>query len=115
LTNDVIVSTIHTSPIPDMEALARRLERLRAACVRHGRSIDDLEIGIGGALPMLDVRRMTTDVAAERGSYDPDEQRRRIIELEALGVDWVFVTCCGDDPQVAIESVREFGDRMRAE
>jgi probable F420-dependent oxidoreductase len=114
LTNDEMVGTIRTTPLPDLEALSRRLDVLRDACDRNGRSINDLEIGMGGALPMLDVRRTKGSGSAESGSYDPDEQHRQIAELEELGVDWVFVTCCGDDPVAAIESVQEFGDRMNA-
>jgi probable F420-dependent oxidoreductase len=112
LTTDQMVRTIRTSPLPDLGALGGRLDRLGEACDRNGRSLGDLDIGMGGALPMLDIRRSVTKGPQQSRAYDPDEQQRMVADLEALGVDWVFMTCCGDDPQAAIDSVQEFGERF---
>ncbi len=110
LTTDRLVGTIHTMAMPDVPALTGRLDHLREACDRNGRTFDALDVGLGGAIPMLDVRR----TAADDPRYDPDEMLRRVAELEALGVNWLFVTCCGDDPRAAVESVQAFGESVLA-
>jgi hypothetical protein len=53
---------------------------------------------------MLDVRQ----------GWDADQRREQVAELEALGVDWMAMLTCGDDPIAAEESLRRLGEEVIA-
>ena len=69
--------------------------RLSPLKVGGGRDPSTLEIVCTGVWPMLDVR---TELDAARMS---DEVAR----LEALGVDWIVLNVCGDDPDASVATV----------
>jgi hypothetical protein len=97
-----LVRTIRTLPIGDLDELARRIEELRGQLEANGRAIDDVDVVVTGLWPMLDVR----------AGWSVDERLAHVDELERLGVDWVVSTCCGDDPTVAEDTVRAFGEQV---
>lgn len=97
--NDVIVKTTRTAPLGDVDAVARRIEDVRRAAEAAGRDPAEVEIALAGVWPMLDVR----------AGWDAPAYLADVAALDALGVDWIISTCCGDDPSVAEETVRCFG------
>jgi probable F420-dependent oxidoreductase len=100
--NEVLVRTTRTTPLPDHDTLARRIDELRAAASSAGRDASEVEIAVAGAWPMLDVRSMRS----------ADDYLDEAAKLEALGVDWTISLCCGDDPVVAQETVERFGKEV---
>jgi alkanesulfonate monooxygenase SsuD/methylene tetrahydromethanopterin reductase-like flavin-dependent oxidoreductase (luciferase family) len=100
--NDVLVKTTRTRPLPDFDVLARRIDEVRSAAAAAGRDPDNVEIVLAGAWPMLDVR----------AGRPADTYLEEVAQLEALGVDWTFSLCCGDDPKAAEETVERFGEEV---
>lgn len=97
--DEVMVRTTRTTPLPDEATLATRIDEVRTAAVQAGRDASDVEIAVAGALPMLDVRT----------AWSTERYLDTVGRLEALGVDWMLSTVCGDDPQVAVETLEHFG------
>jgi probable F420-dependent oxidoreductase len=95
---DALVRTTRTTPLPDLESVARRIDEVHAATAAHGRDPAEVEIVLAGAWPMLDART----------GWSTDELLRTVATLEAMGVDWVVSTCCGDDPGAAVATVERF-------
>lgn len=102
--DDVLVRTVRTAPIRDIDALARRLDGVRAACTAHGRDPEDLEIVVTGPWSYLDVR---TGWSSEQALDD-------VGRMVDLGVGWVLATCVGDDPEASVETVARFADDIIA-
>lgn len=97
--NDVIVKTTRTAPLRDVAAVAGRIREVRRVAEDAGRDPAEVEIALAGVWPMLDVR----------AGWDAAAYLDDVAALEALGVDWIISTCCGDDPTVAEETVQRFG------
>lgn len=93
------IRTLRTRAIPTIDAFARRVDDVRAACDRSGRDPATLDIICTGVWPMLDVR---AELNAER-------MRDEVGRLEALGVAWVAFNLCGDNPSASIDTVEWFG------
>jgi hypothetical protein len=100
--NEVLVRTTRTTPLRDLDTLARRIDDVRRATVKAGRREGDVEIVIAGAWPMLDVRLMGAS----------DQYLEVVAKLEAIGVDWTISICCGDDSVAAQETVERFGEEV---
>jgi hypothetical protein len=96
------VKTIRTTPLPDIATMSTRIDDVRVACERNGRDPGSLVIAAAGAWPMLDVRE----------GLDVDASLARVAALEAIGVDWVMVNCCGDDASASVDTVRQFGEQI---
>jgi probable F420-dependent oxidoreductase len=96
---------IRTMPVPDIEALKRRIAAFRAAAEGFGRDPDTLDVVVVGAgLAPLDLRK----------GWRVEEQLAVIEAMAALGVTWIISAAPGDDPVVAEESVRAFGEQVLA-
>jgi len=102
--NETQVRTVRTTALHDFETLQRRVEELRIATVDAGRNAADVEISVAGTLPMLDVRK----------GWNVDAYLAELDRLEALGVGWVILNCCGDDPTVSQETAVRFGEEIIA-
>jgi len=99
-----LARTMRTPVIADLDAVGAAIRDLRERAERHGRDPAEIDVGVGGLAPMLDVRR-PWDTAAVLASAE---------RAEALGVDTMYVTTCGDDPEAAADSVAEFGAQVVA-
>jgi probable F420-dependent oxidoreductase len=104
MTDEVLAKTARTTPIPDRDTLERRIAALREAAERHGRDPGEIEIAAVGVWPMLDVRK----------GWNVDERLADIAALSALGVGWIGLNACGDDPVASEETVRAFGEQVLA-
>jgi probable F420-dependent oxidoreductase len=104
ITTPTSVATIRTHGIDDLDALARRIDTLAAACERNGRSIDDLTLSATGMWPRWDFR----------DGWDPARMRADVRRLEAMGVEYAVNLVCGDDPDASMETIRRFGDEVIA-
>lgn len=93
-----IVSTIRTTPLPDMASLGRRLDDLRNALAHHGRQLQDIDVVMTNVVPIIDARK-----GWNKGAY-----QSRFDELEALGVNRIVVNAIGDDPQASLDSALQF-------
>jgi probable F420-dependent oxidoreductase len=93
-------TTMRTPRIPDRDALARGIADLRRLTEQAGRAADDVEVIVAGNWPMLDVRK----------GWDADRRLEEVAALAELGVDWIAMLTCGDDPVAAEETVRRFGE-----
>ena len=102
MTNEVRERTIRTLPIRDLDTLARRVGELRTAMLRFDRDPDDIEVILSGHWPILDVRV----------GWDTAARLEEVARLEALGVDWLVMTVCGDDPGAAEETVSAFAEQV---
>jgi len=102
--DSVLVQTIRTTPVPDVDALALALADLRIATERAGRDPDALDVVVCGQWPMLDVRT----------GWSSDRYLDEAAAFAALGVTWTVLTCCGDDPGAAEDTVRAFGEQVVA-
>lgn len=100
--DETIVRTTRTTPIPDLDVLARRIEELRAATEKAGRRVDEVEVVVSGVWSMIDARR----------GWDVDAYLSLAEKVSALGASWIMVTCCGDDPGAAVEAVERFGQEV---
>jgi probable F420-dependent oxidoreductase len=96
--SDVLVRTTRTTPLPDLDTVARRIDEVRTATAVHGRDSRDVEIVLAGVWPMLDART----------GWSVDEYLATVATLEDMGVDCVISTCCGDDPGMAVATVERF-------
>jgi probable F420-dependent oxidoreductase len=99
-TTGLQVSTVRTTPLPDLDTLRHRIEQLHGRIAEAGRRPEDVAVVATGIWPQLDVRR---DWSADRFLTDTRA-------LADAGVDMVVVNSCGDDPGAAEESVRRFGE-----
>jgi probable F420-dependent oxidoreductase len=93
-------STIRTRQIPDLATLRDGIAEVRELTATAGRP--PLEIVVAGRWPMLDIRQ----------GWDADRRREEVAELEALGVDWMAMLTCGDDPFAAEDSLRRLGEEV---
>jgi alkanesulfonate monooxygenase SsuD/methylene tetrahydromethanopterin reductase-like flavin-dependent oxidoreductase (luciferase family) len=100
--NDVLVRTTRTTPLPDLDVLARRIDEVRCVATAAGRDPDAIDIVVAGAWPMLDVR----------AGRPAEAYLEQVARLEKLGVTWAVCLCCGDDPRVAQETVERFGEEV---
>jgi probable F420-dependent oxidoreductase len=100
--NDVLVRTTRTTPLRDLDELARRIDDVRKATVAAGRDPDAVDIVLAGAWPMLNVRT----------GRPADAYLEEVESLEALGVAWTVSLCCGDDPGAAQETIERFGEEV---
>jgi probable F420-dependent oxidoreductase len=98
LTTPVSVKTIRTTALPDLETMAQRIDELRVATERAGRSVDDVRIVATSVVHHLDLRT----------GWNPEEYRDRFGRLETMGVDTIIVNAVGDDPQVSHDSALAF-------
>jgi len=96
--NDLLVKTVRTVPLPDLDALARRIDDVRVATAAAGRDVAEVEIIATGAWPMLDVRT----------GGSTQQLIDQVAALEQLGVDWVVCTVVGDDVGAAVDTVAWF-------
>lgn len=96
--SEVFVRTTRTTPLPDLDTVARRIDEVRVATAAHGRDPRDVEIVLTGMWPMLDART----------PWSADEHLATVATLEEMGVDWVVSTCCGDDPGAAVATLERF-------
>ena len=97
-----LLDTIRTVAIPDLDALAVRIDALHVQLERYGRAPDEVEIVVTGNWQYLDVRK----------GWDTDACLADVATLEHLGADWIVVTTCGDDAGAAEETVRRFGEEV---
>lgn len=102
MTTDLLAGTARTTPLPDIETVGRRIAELRDSTERHGRPRDAVQAVVTGNWPMLDIRQ----------GWNVDERLADVERLEALGADWVIANVCGDDPAVAEDTVRAFGEQV---
>jgi probable F420-dependent oxidoreductase len=99
LTGGSLASVIRTAPMPDLDAVARNVDEVRTFAATAGRAPGAVETVLGGNWPMLDVRK----------GWATDQLLEDVAALEAIGVDRVVLTICGDDPGAAEDTVRRFG------
>jgi probable F420-dependent oxidoreductase len=97
-----LARTTRTVPLPDFDALKKRIDDVRAAVTAAGRDPAEVEIVVAGPWPMLDVRK----------GRSVDQYVEDVATLESFGVDWAMSLCCGDDPGVAQETVEHFGEEI---
>jgi probable F420-dependent oxidoreductase len=102
LGDEQLTSTMRTARIPDLDALARGIEDLRRIAEAAGRDPDEVEVVVAGNWPMLDVRT----------GWDADRRLGDVAALADLGVDWLALLTCGDDPGAAEETVARFGEEV---
>jgi probable F420-dependent oxidoreductase len=102
VTTETLARTIRTAHVPDLVAVRARLEMLRAAMDRSGRDRADVQLAIGGVLPMLDIRT----------GWDAAKVRDDVAELSELGIDWITCNVIGDDPAASEDTVRRFGEEV---
>lgn len=95
-------TTIRTPPIPNLASLRTHIEQLHTQLAAAGRDPAEVEIAVSGVWPMLDVRK----------GWDADDRRADIARLEELGVTWMLLLTCGDDPAAAEDTVRAFGEQF---
>jgi probable F420-dependent oxidoreductase len=91
-------ATIRTRRIADLDALRADIAELRRLTEEAGRP--PVEVVVAGSWPMLDVRV----------GWDADARVAEVAELAAMGVDWMAMLTCGDDPAAAEDTVRCFGE-----
>ncbi len=97
-----IITTVRTTPIPDLDALRRRIDELRAATEAAGRPADDVTVIVNGHWPKLDIRQ----------GWDVDAYLGDVARFAELGVEWLVMLVCGDDPGASEETVRAFGEQV---
>ena len=102
--NETQVRTVRTTALHDLETLRIRIDELRTATLEAGRDPSEVDIAVAGALPMLDVRN----------GWNVDEVLELHARLDALGVGWVVLNCCGDDPAASQETAVRFGEEIIA-
>ncbi|MGE0387205.1 MAG: TIGR03619 family F420-dependent LLM class oxidoreductase [Gammaproteobacteria bacterium] len=102
LTRGPSASTIRTRPLPDLDAIGRRAGDFIAALGRHGRARSEVEIVAAGIWPMLDLRK----------GWSADSCLADVHRLAGMGVDWIALNLCGDDPAASVETVRAFGEQV---
>lgn len=99
-----LTATIRTPALPDLDALERHIDALRAATEAAGRRPEDVEVVVAGAWPVLDVRT----------GWSRDRLQEDVAQLAARGVDWAVVLPCGDDGGAARDTVLRFGEDVIA-
>lgn len=99
-TNDQVVKTIRTTPLPDTDTLALRLQELDIQLATHGRCRGDIDITLTNVVPLIDIRK----------GWNKDAYQQRFAELAALGVQRVVVNALGDDPVASEESALKFAE-----
>jgi probable F420-dependent oxidoreductase len=104
LTDATLATTMRTPPLPDQDAVRRAIDDLRRRAERSGRDPGEIAVGLAGAWPMLDVRR----------GWDPDTMAETAQAWQAIGVDTLFVTICGDDPSATNDTVVAFAEQVVA-
>lgn len=104
LTDEHLATTMRTQPLRDLDDLARAIDDLRTRTQAAGRVPEDIEVVVAGIWPMLDVRN----------GWDADQRREQVAKLETMGVDWLAMLTCGDDPVAAEETVHRFGEDVVA-
>ena len=102
LTTEELAGTMRTRPLPDLAAVELAVADLRARTARAGRDQADVRLGLGGLLPMLDIRR----------GWDVDEILQRAEQACGLGIETLFVTVIGDDAHAANDTVEAFGEQL---
>jgi probable F420-dependent oxidoreductase len=98
--DEQLASTIRTRRIPDIGTLRQDIDELRRLTEESGRP--PVDVVVAGTWPMLDIRK----------GWDADRRLEDVAQLAALGVDWMAVLTCGDDPAAAEETVRRFGEEV---
>jgi probable F420-dependent oxidoreductase len=102
LTTPQLATTIRTAHLPDLEAARLAIEDLRRRCEASGRDPASVSLGLSGLWPMLDIRR----------GWDLEAIIEAARAAAAIGVGTLFTTICGDDPQVANETLAAFGEQV---
>jgi probable F420-dependent oxidoreductase len=103
ITTERQVKTIRTRAIPDLDALALRIDDYRAACARHGR--EPGTIAMSGMCSMLDIR----------SGYDAGAMLSATEQLANMGVDYVVVNVCGDDVQASEDTTSQFSQDVMSQ
>jgi probable F420-dependent oxidoreductase len=96
--NDELAATTRTTPIRDVAELGQRIRAFRSAVERHGRDPATLDVVAMGGWPYFDVRQ----------PWSAEQLRDDVGRMADVGVDWVILTCCGDDASVSVESIEAF-------
>lgn len=94
--------TIRTAPIPDLDALSRKMAELRELTVAAGRDPAAVEVVATGNLPMFDARV----------GWDSARLADEVAVMAELGVDRTVLVICGDDPGAAEDTVRRLGEDL---
>lgn len=99
-TTDQVVSTIRTTPLPDVGALRERLSQLDEALMVAGRESESFEKVLTAVVPYIDIRV----------GWDKSLYQEKFNELKAMGVTKIIVNAVGDDPLVSVESALKFSE-----
>jgi probable F420-dependent oxidoreductase len=98
--DEQLANTIRTRRIPDIATLRQDIDELRRLTDEAGRP--PVDVVVAGTWPMLDIRK----------GWDADRRLEDVAQLAELGVDWMAVLTCGDDPAAAEDTVRRFGEEV---
>lgn len=98
------IATLRTVAIPTIAAFADRVADVRTRCARAGRDPAALEIVNAGVWRMLDIR----------DGLDATRMRDEVAQLAEIGTDWIVLNVCGDDPDVAIDTMEWFATEIMA-
>lgn len=96
--DETIVRTIRTTPIGDVAVMGERIAAFKIAAERHGRDPEEFDIVAMGGWPYFDVRR----------PWSAEQLRDDVGRLAEVGVDWIILTCCGDDADASVETIEAF-------
>jgi probable F420-dependent oxidoreductase len=102
LTTPPLATTIRTTHLPDLAAVAAAVTDLRRRLDAAGKDPGSVAVGLGGLWPMLDIRR----------GWDTDAVLQAVQAAAEAGVGTVFTTVCGDDPSAAAETMTAFGEQV---
>jgi probable F420-dependent oxidoreductase len=98
--DEQLAATIRTRRIADLKTLEQDIADLRRLTEHAGRP--PVEVVVAGTWPMLDIRK----------GWDTERRLEEVAQLAELGVDWIALLTCGDDPVAAEDSVRRFGEEV---
>jgi len=102
LTTPQLAATIRTAHLPDLAAARLAIDDLHRRAGLAGRDPGQIELGLSGLWPMLDIRR----------GWDVDAVVGAAREAASIGVGTLFTTICGDDPTAASDTLVAFGEQV---
>lgn len=100
LTGSISHHTLRTKPIPDLDALEKSIGDMKAHAEKVGRDPREIKIVASLVVPILDKRK----------GWNREDYQERFGRLEAMGVETVIVSACGDDPLASEESAIAFAE-----